>query len=202
MAAFLGLLEAPEDFSFKSTWEHEVPKQKREKEGWWTGTEEETANMHLQGRRWGGEFPYVGWGDSIMNSAACFESYKCPMGDRKALCDAVPESHKAFLKSLPWSLEMQLADSSRLLFVHAGLEEKDGAGTWEEQLDTLKRKDCTVARHETIWGRQNVLKTPSGLQGQGTTLISGHHGIVGLGQDRVVLDSSAGKWQNPLRYNA
>ena len=90
--------------------------------------------------------------------------------------------HRDELRCLPWSLEMQLADSSRLLFVHAGLEEKGGAGTWEEQLDTLKRKDCTVARHETIWGRQNVLKTPSGLQGQGTTLISGHHGIVGLGR--------------------
>ena len=201
MAAFLGLLDPPAGFSFQQTWEKDVPKQKREKEGWWTGTAEENAAMHLQGRRWGGQFPYVGWGDSIMNSAACFESYGCAMGDRQALLEAVPESHKAFLKGLPWSLEMPLGeDGRRLLFVHAGLEDAaaDGA-TWEEQLEVLARRDCTVARHETLSGRKNVLSAPQGLIERGdTTLISGHHGIIGVGKDRVILDSSAGKWDNPL----
>lgn len=195
LALFLGLFDAPDGFSMKTTWEFAEPKQKREKEGWWTGTTEaETNSMHLQGRRYGGEFPYVGWGDSIMNSAACFDSYGCKMGDRAKMLEAVPDSHKTFLRELPWCLRMPMSDGSTLLFVHAGLEQEG----WQEQLKTLEERDVRPARLETLSGRKNVLHCPEELMEQNTVLISGHHGIVGTGKNRVILDSSGGKWQNPL----
>ena len=49
-----------------------------------------------------GEFPEKDWGDSIMNSASTFKSYGCEHGDRDALVDAVPTSHKLFLKRRLW----------------------------------------------------------------------------------------------------
>jgi len=43
-----------------------------------------------------------------------------------------------------------------------------------------------------LGGRLNVLKTPQALEAD-TVLISGHHGINGVGDRRIILDSSGGK---------
>ena len=49
------------------------PKHTSVQPGWWTGHSGEEESMHLQARRWGGDFPEVGWGDSLMSAASTFQ---------------------------------------------------------------------------------------------------------------------------------
>ena len=62
----------------------------------------------------------------------------------------------------------------------------------------LRRRDVTIPRLEQLSGRKNVLLTPRKLKDECITLISGHHGFVGYGENRVVLDSSGGNPEKPL----
>jgi len=193
-AAFLGVLPSPAGFSFRSTWENDQPKKKYEKPGWWTGHSGEEESMHLQARRWGGDFPEVGWGDSLMSAASTFQSYGCTHGDRTALLAAVPEEHKTFLRQLPW-LHREEVGGHKALFVHAGLERAEDL---ETQMEILRERDITVKYLEQLSGRKNVLLPPQGLCDEGVTVISGHHGFIAHGEYRVVLDSSGGREARPL----
>ncbi|GBG75675.1 hypothetical protein CBR_g20302 [Chara braunii] len=207
MAALLGLLREPkggEGKGFSATWRDYAHNEA--KEGWWTG--EGVEGIHLQGRRWGGVMrtrynpkgvEYMG---SIYDSAPTFASYGVEHGDREAFINAVPESHKLFLRNLCWVHEEEGIDTGdpatsfkRLIAVHAGLEKMKPVA---EQLRLLREKDSSIARLEQFNGRASVWETPEELAQEGAVVVSGHHGRLYIGRHRIVVDESGGRRHLPL----
>ena len=179
-------------------------------------TDHPTPDMHLQGRRW----------MSLYSGEATYRSYGIKVGDRASLLAAVPQSHKDFLTSLPWVLELPglasvwdhrvLTAVQGFVFVHAGLEggPDDGyAGmTVAQQLELLRNR-VAIHRPEMLCGRDYVLRTPQALIDARTTVVSGitlnspsaspqpctgHHHTVHLGPYRIIMDESGGLDLNPL----
>jgi len=195
MAAFLGLLPPlPADllpFSFKRTWEHEIPYRDWEKASWWKGESQILDNMHLQGRRWGG-----GWnGRSVYNSESTFKSYGVNHGDRQGLLDNMPEAHTIFLSKLEWVHDTTLSNGARAVSLHAGLLPNISLNA---QLKKLQVKDYRNSHIEWISGRDNVLHMHPELQGTDAYLISGHHGFTHLDGRRFVIDESGGHAHKPI----
>eukprot|EP00899_Mesostigma_viride_P017959 jgi/Mesvir1/26164/Mv06863-RA.1 len=193
MAAFIGALpDPPFGFKFRDTWEGQYEGME-ERPGWWSGPQED--DMHLQGRRWAGMMP--GKEDSTYASAPTFASYGVKHGDFEGLVAAVPEAHRRFLKNLAWVHERSLPDGTRLIAVHAGLEDNGGQSV-EEQLSMLRRRDVTLRRIEAISGRANVWSVPRELVGTNTLMVSGHHGSLFMDAQRIIMDESAGFPGRPL----
>ena len=186
MCGYLGLLVDPITGSadFESTWSRsDIYVRLGEREQWYSGPG--SQQMHLQGRRWGG-----GRHDSLYNCSPTIKSYGLSkINDRDAFLHAIPESHKQFLRDLPWIHEIP-----GYIFVHAGLE-TPGFGysdmTIPQQLDFLRRK-LIVPRPEMLCGREAVFSTPQELIDQGICVISGHHNTVHYGRNRIIMDRSGG----------
>lgn len=199
LLGFLGLLPRPEadpDFTFRETWDRDDSTVGRnERDRWWGDDEEDwdvVEDMHLQGRRWGGDYYERSYG-----SNATFASYGVEHGDREGLLEAMPEEHLEFLQECPWVHVEEHPILGRLIFVHAGLQ-ADGSENCEEQLYRLQCRDARDPHPEALFGRDSVLHTPPQLARRGTTVISGHHGRVLMRTHRLVVDSCSGDERNPL----
>jgi hypothetical protein len=148
------------------------------------------ASMHVFGLRWGATLP--GMVDSVFNSAATFNSYGVAFGDREGLLAAMPESHLEFLRNLPWVQELSF-DFGQVVAVHAGLTNDNV----EDQLTKLRNKDANEVWVEPLTGRWNVVDVPEDLD-KDITVISGHHGFLSVGPQRVIVDESAGNPGTPI----
>eukprot|EP00045_Choanoeca_perplexa_P004291 m.37304 g.37304 ORF g.37304 m.37304 type:complete len:299 (+) comp12491_c0_seq1:63-959(+) len=198
MAAFLGLL--PHDYSHLRQQYHS-----RYDERLWgsdafardvdfqldDNDRKAATTMHVFGLRWGATLP--DGKDSVFNSAATFASYGVSFGDRQGLLAAMPESHKAFLRDLPWLQELTL-DFGKVIAVHAGLHD----GNVERQLQTLRDKDADRVWIDQLTGRWDVVDVPEELIGQDITVVSGHHGFLSVASQRVIVDESAGNPGTPI----
>ena len=169
--------------------------------GFWPYSAE--GGMHYQGRRWGGSSTY--------DAASTFLSYGVRLtyaeSDRQQLCDAVPESHKHFLRGLAWIHEQPLSFApGSAVCVHAGLNPD---GPLAPQMASLRARDLgacelherTKDRIAALVGRRNVLPMHPELEGR-ALLISGHHGVHFISGDRIVLDESGGTPSGPPRARA
>lgn len=194
LLGFLGMLPRPDidpHFDFGETWGIERSVLRLEKDRLWGGHEEASVlhDVHIQGRRWAGSCYERSYG-----SNATFASYGVEMADREGLITSMPEEHLEFLASCPWVHIEESPLLGRLIFVHAGLESID----CEAQLSRLKQRDARHPQPEQLFGRDDVMYTPSELVRKGTTVISGHHGKVMLRTNRIILDSCCGYESNPL----
>ena len=133
--------------------------------------------MHYRGRRWGAE------------TSATFRSYGVKPGDREGLLEAVPDSHKAFLRSLQW-----VHESPGYIFVHAGLRSSRSGlnDTIDEQLDMLRNKRI-ITNPEQLYGRSDsVYELGAELLKRDVCVVSGHWATVDFSPRRVVYDQSGG----------
>eukprot|EP00245_Coleochaete_scutata_P002751 TRINITY_DN1383_c0_g1_i1.p1 TRINITY_DN1383_c0_g1~~TRINITY_DN1383_c0_g1_i1.p1 ORF type:complete len:325 (+),score=52.56 TRINITY_DN1383_c0_g1_i1:244-1218(+) len=196
-AAFIGALPpAPPDVDLSKTWGAFQDQEYRE--GWYAG--DGHRQMHVQGRRWGGLMRHSK--DSTYDASFTFQSYGVRHGDRQALIEAVPESHKCFLRNLVWVYEEEGVDVGAeesgykgIIAVHAGLE---ASVPMSEQLQALRMRDVTIPRVEALSGRKSVWKTPLELEQDGTLVISGHHGVLRLERHRLIVDESGGLGGRPI----
>ena len=199
MAAFLGLLPAHDyshtHFDYHTRYDERL---------WGSGaftrdvgrplTEADrtaAASMHVFGLRWGATLPDTL--DSVFNSASTFASYGVAHGDREGLLAAMPESHKTFLRDLPWVQEHSF-DFGKVVAVHAGLQDKDV----EQQLIILRNKDAHRVWIDPLTGRWDVVDVPAELVGKDITVVSGHHGFLSVAPQRVIVDESAGHPGTPI----
>ncbi|KAK7267938.1 hypothetical protein RIF29_20619 [Crotalaria pallida] len=203
-AAFVGVLPPPNGMEFCDGWkEYEA---NEEREGWFKG--EGYENMHLQGRRWGGNIKDkfnkakgINYQGSIYDAGPTFESYGVPHGSAD-LVKAVPDSHKKFLADLVWVHEeddvfINIGDGikrCKLIAVHAGLE----TGDVEEQLKLLKTRDTRVPKVQQLSGRKNVWDIPKELSANPTILVSGHHAKLHVEGLRLIIDEGGGFQQKPV----
>ncbi|KAJ3675083.1 hypothetical protein LUZ60_004125 [Juncus effusus] len=201
-AAFVGALPARPDGAgrWDDTWkEYE---QNEEREGWYRG--DGYAEMHVQGRRWGGNIQdrfnskkgteYQG---SIYDSRPTFQSYGVSHGSPD-LVKTVPEEHKKFLHDLVWvheeeDVEYDTEDGGRmrckLIAVHAGLEKTKNV---EERLQVLRARDTSLPAVEELRGRKNVWDIPKELTEEPIMVVSGHHGKLHIDGLRFIIDESGG----------
>lgn len=170
------------------------------------------ADMHYQGRRWGGS--------GVYDSDATVQSYGAGPGNfspaaRQRLQAAVPAAHKRFLKELAWCADLAVPFApGRLVAVHAGLAH-GGVGSAERQLAALKARDFTdpalhtagegggsgcagrdPGRLEPLSGRHAVRAQHPDFAGGQCLLVSGHHHTVALEGDdgcRLVVDKCGGE---------
>mmetsp|Transcript_10536 Transcript_10536/g.12686 ORF Transcript_10536/g.12686 Transcript_10536/m.12686 type:complete len:212 (+) Transcript_10536:2-637(+) len=189
MAAYLGALPTSTllDFDLDSTKPPSYAK------GFWKHKID--GGMHYAGRRWGGSYVY--------EAKETFKSYDVEFHiskkkAREQFVEAVPDSHKEFLESLNWVVDIKVDfEPGRLVCVHAGLL-PDNA---EDQISALKKRDLQapilfenglVYRFAAFCGRENVVSMPDELVGK-SLLISGHHGFNMIGEERIIFDKSAGR---------
>lgn len=155
------------------------------------------VNMHLQGRRWGASSEDLA---NAFGSERTFSSYGVNMGDRDGLLAAMPENHKALLASMEFVVEIDgVSDDENpiidaLIGIHAGLESDI---TVNEQLVALRAKVVTAQWLEGLQGRANVLPAHPELP-ESILAVSGHHGFVKLGKNRIIIDGCAGYEDRPL----
>eukprot|EP00656_Telonema_subtile_P002018 TRINITY_DN10879_c0_g1_i3.p1 TRINITY_DN10879_c0_g1~~TRINITY_DN10879_c0_g1_i3.p1 ORF type:complete len:259 (+),score=33.17 TRINITY_DN10879_c0_g1_i3:114-890(+) len=186
-AGFLGCL--PADPSSIQAWEQQHARE---------ASSDLPLTMHPMGRKWAN--------GTAFDSAKTFRSYGVPfereLRAHTALCAAVPEAHKQFLRELIWVWECDTGFApGSVLCVHAGL---DSESAMLEQLEALRRRDLCA---EVLWdeageccsfsGRCGVLGMPGELAG-GVLLVSGHHGMTMVEGDRVVVDYGEGKPYLPM----
>eukprot|EP00898_Chlorokybus_atmophyticus_P003420 jgi/Chlat1/4079/Chrsp26S04116 len=194
-ASFLGLIPVPPGHAdFRWTWEDQL-RGSLEREGWWKGEHEEENFMHLQGRRWGGMIGEEN--NSTYDSANTFRSYGVEHGDREGLLKAMPESHKEFLRNLPLVYEDEIA-GEKVIAVHAGLATDSDSPPVSEQLDSLRKRDLGFTRSLQLSGRGEVYYAPKEFENTNTVVISGHHGCVYVGKNRIIMDESGGHVTEPL----
>lgn len=121
----------------------------------------------------------------------------------RALRDAIPERHRAFLAGLPW-----LVESSGHLFLHCGLSPELGA-TAEEQIDALHARRWDVSLRpapgtETaalwedeypVWLGADKNLSASPLPAPGRVQVTGHRPVAVPEVDavRIRLDTSGGE---------
>ncbi|CAA7021959.1 unnamed protein product [Microthlaspi erraticum] len=124
--------------------------------------------------------------------------------ETRDLMEAVPESHKEFLRDLVWfheeddvSIETEKGlKHCKLIAVHAGLENNKSV---EEQLEILRAKDTSISRIEPLSGRRNVWDIPQELlEDKQTVIVSGHHGKLHIDGLRLIIDQSGGYKDLPL----
>jgi len=149
-------------------------------------------DVHLQGRRWGGQ-----WYERSYGSSATFASYNVEKGDREGLRKCMPQEHLDFLQMCPWVHVEDHPLVGRCVFVHAGLE-ADCSDDCAAQVSRLRDRDARHPQPEQLFGRHGVLHTPPQLSRRGITVVSGHHGRLSLRQHRVIVDNCAGDEQNAL----
>lgn len=154
------------------------------------------GGMHYQGRRWGGS--------AIYHASHTFDSYGVDMcyGEkeeiREQLIEAVPKSHKEFLKELKWiHVQPVPFPPGYVVAVHAGLEKSRDLTDQLEALhnrdlaaDILFKKKCKE-RVIPFVGRTSVEPMHEELQGR-AILVSGHHGFFHMEGDRIICDKSGG----------
>jgi hypothetical protein len=168
--------------------------------------------MHLQGLRYG-----------MMEIYSCHETFRSYGVDpaapnrRDLLIAAMPARHRAFLRALPWCVDLTLP-IGRVIAVHAGLVDRQPL---QQQLDALAARDV-VTDSRPIWlsGRDETWATvpaellePSASGSAAATtqrifLVSGHHHSVHVAEPRVspagtsvtraVIDSYGGIDGQPL----
>ena len=155
------------------------------------------VGMHLQGRRWGGS----GVGkENAFESEATFISYGVEPGDRDGLLAALPDSHKSLLSSMQFVVELDGVmdehnpEVDRIVAVHAGLESNVPL---DDQLLALRSRTIDRAWLEPLQGRANVLETPP-ESACNVLIVSGHHGMIKLDSNRIILDGCAGHHDRPL----
>eukprot|EP00301_Raphidiophrys_heterophryoidea_P026419 c9118_g1_i2.p1 GENE.c9118_g1_i2~~c9118_g1_i2.p1 ORF type:complete len:286 (-),score=65.69 c9118_g1_i2:205-1062(-) len=182
MGAFLGVYPEPKS-GFKETW---VNDNRKDKEGWWSSRDPaEEARVHLQGRRWAATA-------DLFAARSTFASYGVAFQDRTALLLAVPDNHKAFIRDLPWIVELEGLWGEQVVCVHAGLVEHEDYHT---QVALLRNRDVSVVRPPQLFGRTEVLPFPPNFP-DSCVLASGHHGFLELQPRRLVIDNTGG---DPLR---
>ena len=158
--------------------------------------------MHYQGRRWGGD-----GNEDRFDAKRTFESYGVQYAHaaeaRDALVAAVPQAHKDFLRRLLWVYDAPVSFApGRLVCVHAGLLTD---GSLEEQLAGLHAKNLEAralqvgdyGRFEAFAGREEVQRMHPELAGR-ALLVSGHHGYTHQSGDRLIVDTSGGKYGKPI----
>ncbi|PWA67148.1 hypothetical protein CTI12_AA320670 [Artemisia annua] len=184
-AAFVGALpQPPEGSEFCSTWDRY--KGCEEVEGWYKGPGYET--MHVQGRRWGGEYKV---------------KYHVSVSSVYNFIKAIPNEHKKFLANMAWIYEEEDVcintnegtKRCKLIAVHAGLENGKDV---EEQMIPLRERDTKIPRLTALSGRNNVLNMPEELAKHGTILVSGHHGKLHIEGLRFIIDEGDGLKRNTL----
>jgi hypothetical protein len=179
------------DIDYSATWKQFVP---RKQEILYTGNGSDT--MHLQGRRWAGQFSGLD-NDSIYQARSTCESYNSPYPDRDALISAIPSTHKEFLASMEYVYEYENEDYGRIIAVHGGLE-NGRLKEVDSQLQDLRDRNDHHQFNEPLCGRQNVLHMPSIWSNTRTWVVSGHHGIFSVSGRRLVVDESGGKDENRM----
>jgi hypothetical protein len=189
MAAFLGCLPTCEEYP-----DLDWTKDKRFTDGFWKYPVQ--GGMHYQGRRWGGSYIY-----QADDTFASYGVHWDPNNEasRDALIQAVPETHKSFLRSLVWVHEEAVSFAPGLVTcVHAGLVTDQPA---KPQLEALRRRDFAatalhddgqVGRIAAFSGRSSVSGMHPELQGK-PLLVSGHHGMFCENEERIINDRNGGR---------
>ncbi|XP_071694934.1 tyrosine-protein phosphatase RLPH2-like [Rutidosis leptorrhynchoides] len=205
-AAFVGALSPPADGSmFSATWD--AHKSSEEIEGWYKGDGYE--NMHLQGRRWGGDYKIkfnVNKGQefkgSVYNAGSTFSSYGFPHGSPDFI-KAFPSDHNKFLANMAWIHEeddvciyaYQGTKCCKLIVVRGSfVNGKD----LEEQMKSLRERDTKIPEVKAISWRWDVRDMHEELSKQETILVSGHHGELHIEGLRLIIDEGDGLETNPL----
>jgi hypothetical protein len=138
--------------------------------------------------------------ENAFNSEATFMSFGVAPGDRAGLLAAMPDSHKTLLSSLEFVVEIEgvvddhNSEVDTILAVHAGLESDSPL---EGQMAGLRRRLVDRKWLEPLQGRSNVLASPPDTPNN-VLIVSGHHGMVKIEPNRVILDSCGGYDDRPL----
>ena len=186
MMSYLGLVDTPRGFDLDSTrntayhsgfFAHEVP-----------------GGMHYTGRRWGGCDDYEA--EDTFNSYGVDWHLADTVDGRQKFISTVPETHKNFLRELPWVQELSVSWSTkRLICVHAGLVTTLPG---QAQLDALHTRDVSqgilqqsFGRIDAFHGRWDVEKPHPDLEDK-ALVISGHHGFKHIEPNRIIMDNSGG----------
>lgn len=149
--------------------------------------------MHIQGRRWAATLP--GKLDSVFESAATFTSYGVNYGDRLSLLEAMPSSHKEFLRTLPWIVDLR-CKSIHIIALHAGF---DNFQPIEEQMEYIRTRRCDTLFVEAIAGRKRCVDAHPNLIGSNVVEVSGHFGFLDCSHpNRCIVDDGGGKGDTPL----
>ena len=195
MSLFLGLVDHDSGGKVPDGWSNS---RRREPPLWVDDTGGDAhVEMHLQGRRWGGSAEGV---ENAFNSEATFMSFGVAPGDRAGLLAAMPDSHKTLLSSLEFVVEIEgvvddhNSEVDTILAVHAGLESDSPL---EGQMAGLRRRLVDRKWLEPLQGRSNVLASPPDTPNN-VLIVSGHHGMVKIEPNRVILDSCGGYDDRPL----
>eukprot|EP00762_Andalucia_godoyi_P008270 ANDGO_02971.mRNA.1 hypothetical protein len=179
MMAFLQVFSVPEEIRVRQERTFPTPDQL------YCGPGYET--MHLQGRRWG-FLP-----NSIYSASRTLTSYGLSPTDGEAFRAAVPQSHREFLRDLPWIIEHPC-----FLFIHAGLEELRNV---DEQVGELQRRDVHIARVDGLSSRDC-----DGLPKDGRWVVSGHVQVAKVraeqGRRRWLVDTAGTTEMEENRFSA
>ena len=107
---------------------------------------------------------------------------------------------RALLSSLEFVVEIEgvvddhNSEVDTILAVHAGLESDSPL---EGQMAGLRRRLVDRKWLEPLQGRSNVLASPPDTPNN-VLIVSGHHGVVKIEPNRVILDSCGGYDDRPL----
>ena len=193
MASYLGVLDevTPEGFDLESSFvnSYKGPVYPHPVKG----------GMHFSGRRWGSPGGLKYGSKQVLESYGVTLDVGTPEG-RAAFQQAVPESHKQFLRRLPWIVELDVAwTEHKLMCVHAGLVTDYPA---QPQIEALRRRqlghpDLLMDKKNSImalYSDDEVVAAHPDLEGK-VIQVSGHHGFRDQsgGEFRVIMDHSAGK---------
>lgn len=126
------------------------------------------------------------WKRIPKRNRATLLSYGAKDGDE--LLENMPDSHKEFLKNLPWVVE-----HPDYLFVHAGL---DPLEPYQEQIRQLRTRDTNLWKPKWLHDCDLAFSVPKDTE---KVIVSGHTTLSApyVGQDRILLDSGAG-YDGPL----
>ena len=193
MSLFLGLVDHDSGGKVPDGWSNS---RRREPPLWVDDTGGDAhVEMHLQGRRWGGSAEGV---ENAFNSEATFMSFGVAPGDRAGLLAAMPDSHKTLLSSLEFVVEIEgVVDIITRSGYHIGRACWTGVGFAVGGQMAGPENDSWTEWLEPLQGRSNVLASPPDTPNN-VLIVSGHHGVVKIEPNRVILDSCGGYDDRPL----
>ena len=130
---------------------------------------------------------YSDWGERWVDgygAETTFASYGVPNNDLKQLGAALPETHRTFLRDLPWCVE-----HPEYFFVHAGLDPNQ---PFSAQLPILRARDFSLNRPAWLCSKTYPFADlPDDCR---FTVISGHVPVtdVQFGRKRILIDTTGG----------
>ena len=119
-----------------------------------------------------------------------FDSYGVRPAHRDDMLERMPERHQHFLQSLRFVHTLP-----GFVFVHGGLHSHKPVA---EQLRFLESGAGGRDKPVQLFDHDDIYDAPDELLGSDTCVVSGHHGFVEFGPNRIVVDSIGSSNFTPL----